>query len=360
MLEARPESYHGLTVLSGPVPGRDAFGRTSSHLFVVLEGDAEVFRLAMTVHYTFAASYGDSPEMVAETLGEHWVHGLLDVERYEQGEGFEETRGEQWNPAFANDDYNDEDLGIEVLAALRRSNLARRRGWEPWLDVEGFAAVTGIAIDRVKGALIELQTKGLITAANVTFDRGLEDGACQITADGLKALTTERADLASFITIDDIDSFELVAAVSTDQVMQHLTEKALLDVPEEEVKQAIQAILKEPNEFKDWGGERSDVFTTRLVYEGQRTPTAFLLKGPAVGHTLYPADLGKRGDQDLRLFTEPADLFVVQFNGKIDSSVVTRLRIHAEHRAGGGSKTIVCVIDGADTARLLMAYGVLG
>lgn len=82
-----------------------------------------------------------------------------------------------------------------------------------------------------------------------------------------------------------------------------------------------------------------------------------LLKGPAVGSVLYPAGLGKRGDQSLRLFGEPAELLIIQFNGKISPAVHALLREQAQARIARGQRTIVCVIDGPDTARILRAYG---
>jgi streptomycin 6-kinase len=72
---------------------------------------------------------------------------------------------------------------------------------------------------------------------------------------------------------------------------------------------------------------------------------------------MRPSHLGSSADQDLRLLTEPAELFVVQFNGRIDSSVVQRVRITADYHARARGKTLLAFIDGTDTARILKAYG---
>jgi hypothetical protein len=123
------------------------------------------------------------------------------------------------------------------------------------------------------------------------------------------------------------------------------------------VKRHLCEVIGENYTQKDWGGERSDVFTTQVRRGGQRVPSAFLLKGPAGGPVMRPSDLGSRADQDLRLFTEPAELFVVQLNGRIDSSLVQRVRITADYHARTGGRTLLCFIDGTDTARILKAYG---
>ena len=64
---------------------------------------------------------------------------------------------------------------------------------------------------------------------------------------------------------------------------------------ETQVKSAFAEIIGEPTVPKDWAGESSDLFTSRLVIDGQRISTAFLLKGPARFHPMTPADLGQIG-----------------------------------------------------------------
>ena len=87
---------------------------------------------------------------------------------------------------------------------------------------------------------------------------------------------------------------------------------ALLKIPEKDIKEAFAQILGEPFVPKDWGGERSDLVTTRVTLEGKPVATAFAFKGPAVPKPLTVADLGKNGDQISRLFTEPVDFVVLQ------------------------------------------------
>jgi hypothetical protein len=104
---------------------------------------------------------------------------------------------------------------------------------------------------------------------------------------------------------------------------------------------------------KDWGGESSDLFSSRVVLGGRRISTAFLLKGPAKFHPMTPADLGKNGDQIGRLFSEPADLLVLQHCHEVTVAVRKQMRAYAQQM---GNPRRFCIIDGYDTLRILKAY----
>jgi hypothetical protein len=52
-------------------------------------------------------------------------------------------------------------------------------------------------------------------------------------------------------------------------------------VPEAVVKDSIAALVGRPTVPKDWGGEQSDLCTTRLGIAGRSPTAAFVLKGPA-------------------------------------------------------------------------------
>ena len=55
----------------------------------------------------------------------------------------------------------------------------------------------------------------------------------------------------------------------------------------------------------------------------------------------------------IRLFEEPAELFIVQANGVFDSTLIK----HVEQTAGAAGRPVqYCLIDGPDTARLLVGY----
>lgn len=129
--------------------------------------------------------------------------------------------------------------------------------------------------------------------------------------------------------------------------------KKLLNVPEVEVKNRFAAIIGEPFVPKDWGGEKSDLYTSRLTLDEKPISAAFIFKGPAVSGALHPANMGKRGDQLVRAFEEPADLIVIQHHNQIASTVIRQ----AEALAADHSRPrLYCIIDGAETYRILKTY----
>ncbi len=52
-------------------------------------------------------------------------------------------------------------------------------------------------------------------------------------------------------------------------------------MPERHVKEALAALIGEPVVPADWGGKINDLYTSRLMVDGQQHSAAFLLKGPA-------------------------------------------------------------------------------
>lgn len=69
------------------------------------------------------------------------------------------------------------------------------------------------------------------------------------------------------------------------------------------------------------------------------------------------ADCGKNGDQIVRLFESPAELFVVQFVGAISEAVIKDVETKVEHGRFQGKRAWFLILDGQDTARLLGATG---
>ena len=157
------------------------------------------------------------------------------------------------------------------------------------------------------------------------------------------------------IVLDKIDSFSKVVEVDAESIRNLVP----LSLKEEEVKKLFQEIIGEPFSQKDWGGERSDLFTTRIQFKGRRQSAAFIFKGKAfIERSLMISDLGTRGDQVIRLFTEPAKIYFLQSNGRIDSQVYDMVKTYAEKKAKQ-EEIFYCVIDGVDTARVLKAYSKL-
>jgi hypothetical protein len=78
--------------------------------------------------------------------------------------------------------------------------------------------------------------------------------------------------------------------------------------------------------FKDWGGEKNDLYTSNLSIKGRRYPAAIGLKGPAAKGILTPGKMGHNGDQIQRLFDSDAQVFLVQYEGQIAESVSQQLK----------------------------------
>lgn len=147
---------------------------------------------------------------------------------------------------------------------------------------------------------------------------------------------------------DDVDQFRKVKKVKTAPKIR---------ISESSFKKGIQRIIGQPGTFKDWGGESNDLYTTKVMIDGRRIPTAFAFKGPGKSGPLTPAKLGKNGDQIQRLFAAPADLFVVQYHDQVAQSVVEQMEAFAKVTAMHGAKAIAfMIIDGDDSNRLMAAY----
>jgi hypothetical protein len=183
---------------------------------------------------------------------------------------------------------------------------------------------------------------------------------------GLKKLATKRTPSVSvrvtvprtkgeaqpkYLTVDEIDSFSKVRGVRS-------SAKTLpSSMSEQTFKEGIQAIIGESGTFKDWGGEASDLYSSRLLLNGRRFRVAFGFKGPGLKGPLVPARLGKNGDQMKRLFSEPADVYIVQHWREIQPSVIDLMEMYAERKAREKRKVIYySTIDGQDSNRLRLAY----
>ncbi len=151
-----------------------------------------------------------------------------------------------------------------------------------------------------------------------------------------------------------VDNF----AAEANEDMPTATELARIQrIPESDVKVAFASIIGEPFVHKDWGGEQSDLVSTRVRIHGQTVVTAFVFKGPAKARKLTVADLGKNGDQISRLFSEPSDFVVLQHCHFVTSAVRDHMRAFATRI---GRLRPFCIIDGADTVRIFKAYEKLG
>lgn len=152
------------------------------------------------------------------------------------------------------------------------------------------------------------------------------------------------------VTVDEIDSFSAVRN-------QPSAAMKLVGVSETAFKEGIQRIIGEAGTFKDWGGERNDLLSTRLIYKKRRCRVAFAFKGPGKGGKLTPGKMGKNGNQIQKLFESNTDFYVLQYWNQIDESVTDQMQQLAIAKSFLEDREIfVVVIDGADSARLFAAY----
>ncbi len=159
-----------------------------------------------------------------------------------------------------------------------------------------------------------------------------------------------RAVNAKQITIDDVDSFSEVRG-------KKVSRTGSTPMYESDFKQGLKRILGEEGQFNDWGGETDDLYSTRLVIRGTRFSVSFGLKGRATRGELTPKKMGKNGDQIQRMFNSPAAVYLVQYHGKINQSIIGLMKAFAMSRSAlEGQPVLYGVIDGGDTQRLIDAY----
>lgn len=155
---------------------------------------------------------------------------------------------------------------------------------------------------------------------------------------------------ARYITVDDIDSFFRVRTVRVEP-------SDYTPIPEARFKGGIARILGEGGRFRDWGGERSDLYTNRVRISGRRRSAAFAFKGPGTKGILAPGRMGKNGDQIQRLFKTAASVFIVQYWGQVAESVAEQMEEFAKAKSAvEGTVVFFGIIDGDDSNRLLKAY----
>jgi hypothetical protein len=209
------------------------------------------------------------------------------------------------------------------------------------------------------------QTGILVSKANIPFDCGPLITLLPDYIERLRHILD--SDLRHYtdlpiqdrLYVEDIDSFQKVRDVNPAMV-RHLVTNGYLASSEDEVQTALEQILEVPFHRKDWGGEINDLYTANVVVNGARRATAFLLKGPGIGKKVMEiADCGKRGDQIVRLFDTPADLFVIQYVGPIADLLIKDVQGKAANLRARGRDANFLIMDAQDTARVLHAYGKL-
>ncbi len=159
------------------------------------------------------------------------------------------------------------------------------------------------------------------------------------------------------IFIEDIENFSKVRDVAPATVAP-LLKDGYLDVAEDVVQKALEEILHVPFHKVDCPNEYNDLYTANILLDGTRRQVAFMLKGNGLKKKVMEIrDCGKNGDQVVRLFQSPADLFVIQFVGNISEAVIQHAHGEIARLKTHGKEAHFVTLDGQDTARLLTAYG---
>src|SRR5260221_444453 len=117
-------------------------------------------------------------------------------------------------------------------------------------------------------------------------------------------------------TVSEIMELTKLSQVRVLQETKKLVAEDLIsEVPEEKMKKGLMRILNETGKPpKDWGGEKNDLFTTKLKIDGARFHAAFALKGPGKKvKKLTSKDMGENGDQIQRLLRSSAQVVFVQY-----------------------------------------------
>ena len=102
---------------------------------------------------------------------------------------------------------------------------------------------------------------------------------------------------------------------------------------------------------KDWGVETCDL-EGKVRVGGKTRRIAFAFKGPATTGKLTPKKMGKNGDQIGRLFRTHADIFIVGYEGEIDSSVLEQMKAFAVTKGFSSNYVRYGTMDFRDISRL--------
>lgn len=153
----------------------------------------------------------------------------------------------------------------------------------------------------------------------------------------------------NLITVDDIESFKLVKKIPNVQPL-------IKNLLESKIKKGFKNIIGETGNFKDWGGEKNDLYSTKIKIKSKRLPTAIAFKGKGTKGKLTLEKMGKRADQVERLFQSPAQVFLIVYNGQIDQIILSHMQAFSLTKAIAGYEIYYGVVDGDDLNRLIRAY----
>ena len=208
------------------------------------------------------------------------------------------------------------------------------------------------AINTVKSKILTLATNRKKLKEHITVRNPA--GKTQVVKIELAPRARDVVIDVKHITIDDVDNFSRLRSLPANKLPKKMNPERL---PEQQFKLGVARILGNRGKFKDWGGEKNDLYSTHLKVKGKRIAVAFGFKGPGKSGTLTPGKKGKNGDQIQRLFDSPAQIFLVQYEGEIAESVVTQMqKIAIAESVSRGQRIYYGVIALEDSYRLRVKY----
>ena len=101
----------------------------------------------------------------------------------------------------------------------------------------------------------------------------LRAGQIQLAVRGAKIQISE-------VTCDDFDQFSKVRKTSAGSARS---------ISEAAFKAGVKKLIGETGRFQDWGGERNDLYTSKLRHKGRRRAVAFAFKGPGTSGMAWPS-----------------------------------------------------------------------
>ena len=169
----------------------------------------------------------------------------------------------------------------------------------------------------------------------------------------IKSVDSYSIEMTDELFIEDIDSFAKARDINPRQVKRLLP----LNLSVDQVRTFLGEILGEPLRRPDEGDAATDIFTSTVTTGCDRARTALLLKGATTRGKLTLKKCGKHGEQIARLVAVPAELYMLQHLDQIESGVIRELKTKIQSLNGEGKQCRICLVDGMDTARILVAYG---
>ncbi len=179
------ETYHGHDIqieYQGHIPSSTYY----STMFSVIKGDKRSDPITCSLDwFTMQDRKIEEPENTLRERGLQWIHGLIDLERFKEGEKHEEYWIE-FNKQKS-DSWSDEEIREELLKALYRIRkwcISTYDKEYERMDVDGFCNVLDISKDRCQYNANYLVGKGLIQSPDLNI------GHIYITSAGID--TVER------------------------------------------------------------------------------------------------------------------------------------------------------------------------